>query len=142
MPIDITKRIDEKIRKLEQLREFAADPEMRDLLTELVASNGNGNGNGASHTAAKKKGPKGTLSEMVRKACLDTPGGKFTVPDLVARLHDMGYRFEAKDEAVAVYSSLNRLKDKGIVAVAEQGGPAKPAQWIVTAGQKHMKLDT
>lgn len=143
MKIDIGKRIDERIRKLQQLKQelAVADPEKLDMLMELISTNGNGNGAGGRPKRAPKREYKGGLSDAVRATCLEADG-KFTVPEVVARLRETGYRFAAKDPAVAVYSALRRLKDSGEVSVAEEGGPAKPAQWVVTAGQKHMKLDT
>lgn len=145
MRIDVAK-VKERMRKLEALLELAEDPEMDEFILEKSSANGNGkppiqtranSNNGHS----SKKAARGRLLEVIERTCLEMPN-KFTISEIVKRLQDNGYRFAAKDAQVSTYSALRRLKDKGIVNVAEEGGPGNPSKWVVTAGQKHMKLDT
>lgn len=134
MKIDITK-IDERIRKLQQIKELASDPETRELLADVLSLNGNG------HSPKTRKVQRGSLSDAVERACLQQ-AMKFTVQDIVNALHKDSFQFAAKDEQVAVYSAMRRLRDRGVIDIVEEGGPGKPAKWIVSAGQKHMKLST
>lgn len=136
MKIDVAK-IKERMRKLEALLELADDPEMDEFILEKSPSNGHSKKHAANNGHRE---PRGGLLEVIHKTCLEMPG-KFTIPGIVARLHEKGYEFAAKDAQVSTYSALRRLKDKGIVVVVEEGGPSHPAKWTVAAGQKAMKLD-
>jgi len=134
MAIDIAK-LDEKIRRLQQIRELASDPEMRKILADVITVNGNG-----THRMSKKA-QKGALTDIVETACRES-GAKFTVKDVVERMEAQGYHFSAKDSEIATYNAMRRLRKKGVLTVVEEGGPGKPAYWSVAAGQKLMKLDT
>jgi hypothetical protein len=123
MKVDIAK-LDEKIRKLQHLRELAADPELASLLADFVTPNGNGVPKNGHSTRTDETG----LTESAIRAC-KTFAGSFTATGLTHKMEEMGYTFTAKDKGVATYGVMNRLKDKGVLVVVEQGGPGKPAQW-------------
>jgi hypothetical protein len=126
MSVDL-KKLDDRIKKLQQLRELAADPEMAGLLAEFAQSSPHSvsappNGNGASLDG---------LFECAKKA-IATFSGDFTVKEFAEQLKAAGYKFQAKDEDIATYGVLRRLKDKGAVRISVEGGPGKAARWIST----------
>src|SRR5690348_13485468 len=118
MVVDL-KKLDEKIRKLQQIRELAADPEMATLLTELVGGNGNTRNNGAKtpeNTGDLGDGRIGSAEKAVRLL-----HSNFTTNDVKAKMEELGYKFAAKDPSVATYSAMILLRDKGIIKVVEKG---------------------
>lgn len=143
MKIDIAK-IDDKIRKLQALKDLASDPEMREMLAEVVERNGNGKAHGHFPVSCKKDPSSSSvgLTENVKKACLSASGGTFTVNSILKKVEDMGFPVTAKDKLVAVYGAMRRLRFAGFLEVVEEGSANKPAKWIVSNGHKQMKLDT
>jgi len=126
MKVDIAK-LDEKIRKLQHLRELAADPEMAGLLAEFVTKNG---ATRASNGHAKDADAN-ALINYAEKACRAL-GRRFTTNDVRDKMVELGYTFTAKDPSIATYGVMNRLKKKGIISVVEAGAPGKLAKWTAT----------
>jgi len=129
MHID-TARIDEKIRKLEQIKKLAADPEMAELLLELVTKNGD-KPRISTKIEGNGKRTKGEFMETVEKLCLTFPS-RFTVNDVVIGLQNGGYTFTAHNPSVATYSALRRLTKHHVISLLEKGRRGKPAKFIVS----------
>jgi hypothetical protein len=123
MAIDI-KKLDEKIRKLQQLRELAADPELADMLSAFVSANGSKAADNGTSAQAEGDGRLAYAEKAVHALA-----GHFTVKEAATKMVELGYTFTAKDPSVATYGALLLLRDKGIVEVAEKGGPGKSAKW-------------
>jgi hypothetical protein len=126
MKVDIAK-LDEKIKKLQHLRELAADPEMAELLAEFVTKNGAKSASNG-HEQDVDANPLITYAE---KACRALPN-RFTTNDVRDKIVELGYRFRAKSPSIATYGVMLRLKKKGIISVVEAGSPGKLAKWTAT----------
>jgi hypothetical protein len=114
--------IDTKIRKLQELRKIAADPDMFSLFNELNSLNGSLSANGKSNTTSKQKAKKkGRFVDTVEEACRSVFAGDFTIRDAIRAYEGLGHGFIAKNKSVAMYSALRRLVKKGSLQVAAQG---------------------
>ena len=122
--------IDAKIRKLQELRKIAADPQMFSLLTELISVNGNATApkisNTKSETTPKKKG---NVIRAIEVACRQFGMQQFTIREVIKALDADGYEFKAKDKNVAVYTALKSLMKKGVVRLVVVGKGAKPSEY-------------
>ncbi len=128
VPVDL-KKLDEKIRKLQMIRELASDPETATLLNDVLSPNGNGakNGHAPSPQNGESANPEGLLGYADR--AVRAISGTFTTNDLITKMKELGYVFTAKDAAVATYGVMLRLRDKGVISIVEKGGPGRLAKW-------------
>jgi hypothetical protein len=124
MRVDI-KAIDDRIRKLQMLKELASDPEMATLLSEMVGSNGNSSKSKTPAMATANGDGRVAYAERAVRGM----EGTFTTNDVTAKMKELGYVFTAKDASVATYAAMMLLKGKNIIAVREKGGPGKLAKW-------------
>lgn len=119
--------LDEHIRKLQQLRDLLADPEIakfaRNLLTQKPTT--------SSETAEPKRAPKrvgkkrGALP-MAALAVIQASARKLAAKEVAHILDSQGFPFKASDKEVATSKALRLLADKHQVA-AERSGPGKAA---------------
>jgi hypothetical protein len=139
-PINL-QAIDEKIRKLQQLRSLAEDPEMAEMLKEFTVNGTNGahSHNGASPSIAatppapikrtpiiakgvarhsktkKKRHTKGELAVAVKSAMI--PGRAMSTEDIRKRMEDAGFEFKAKYVNIAINDTLRALELKDEVMI-------------------------
>jgi hypothetical protein len=118
-----TKPLHDKMRKLRMVEEILADPELVELLLQMLPT-ANGKRPEAAKTKAKSASPKraftgrGDLEAAVTKA-LPYLSGSFTSRELIAKVESTGYVYTAKDKGIATSSSIKRLINKGILARAD-----------------------
>jgi hypothetical protein len=141
-PLD-TSPLDARIRKLEQLRELVADPEMVALFLEMVA---NGNGHKAQEPAktaarsdAAKKGAakrqktgRGEIETAAMKVIPALPAG-FNSRDLVKAMKASGYAFTAKSEGIAISGVLKRLVKKEVLKRTDDSMSKRKASYRYAA---------
>ena len=109
------KRINEKIRKLEALREMANDAEMLELFCDLVGAEPNGK----SHRSGRKHG------SFVRAVlgAVQAASKPVAVQDVLAALEAKNYKFESAKPAVAISRTLGRLAVAKKIKVVKEGKP-------------------
>jgi hypothetical protein len=127
---DFKKRLDEKIRKLQILRELADDPDMLEVMRWLVGTNGNG------HKAPQEPAqveyeiieegfplprPRGlqkkTVLEVLRSATEPV-----TTDWIVEQMIKRGFEFKSANRPVAVNEALKTLADEKQAKVARTVG--------------------
>jgi len=126
MAIDL-KTINERLAKAkeeadfwEKARAVLDDPRLKALSAQEAES-----ANGASPTMP---GAYGSLRNMVYEALPDVDAGiglRVTTTQLVSKLQDGGYVFNAKDPMVAVNGALVALEEKGFAEWVGKRGLAK-----------------
>jgi hypothetical protein len=105
--------LEQKIRKLEVMRELLADPEMVQLFLQMVSSNGQKPLQTAktltkTNSATRSTTQRGELFEAAKQVADGIPG-KFKSRDLLKQLKGHGYQLAAKREDVAISGVLKRL---------------------------------
>ncbi|MEO8100825.1 MAG: hypothetical protein ABI811_24225 [Acidobacteriota bacterium] len=155
MKIDLAK-VESQIRKLEELRRIASDPELLSLLETVMV-------NGASspiqsppliqppvkHVEAtasirpfvfgnSRKGKKGVFQSAVRDAIsrieIDKP---FTGYVVARRMLSEGYKFAASKPGIAVIDALKAMIKKGEVRVFRKGGGSEATLFIRVAAKEN-----
>ncbi len=112
MAIDL-KVLDEKIKKLQLIRQLAADPELAPLLQDAII------GDGAAGTAPKKPRSelKGVRREVFRHVKESGDIGNYrTAKEILDRMHD--YKFTSKNHLLTVKEQLRELEKDGLVEKA------------------------
>ena len=115
MPIS-TAKIDKQIRKLQQLKRFASDPEMAPLLESLFTSSYTDK----QHAAAPNGSRKGDLAKAVGMA-VQRLGRRFKVSDVLSMMQQDGFPFTAQKPGIAVNGALRKLVERGVICVAVKG---------------------
>jgi hypothetical protein len=129
----ITKQRDH-LKKLEDFRRFASDPEMLPLLQSLimdgdVASSATHRAPGRPKGSQNKKGSKkGDLKNSVIKT-IGGISGKFTAPGVVKIMDGDGVKFAAQNPNIAVNGVLRKLVAKGTLRIAVEGSGRAPNQY-------------
>jgi len=134
--IDVHK-VERRIRKLQQLVQLAKDPELVELLLEMVspeshkapapakkAAESTGNGNG--------KTQRGELEKVARRAIHALPT-TFNSGDLIRAVKASGYVFTAKDEGIAISGVLKRLVKKKVLKRMDDGKSKRNALYGLAA---------
>jgi hypothetical protein len=132
MAIDVSK-IDDRIRKLQELRRIASDPELADLLAELVSVNGHQNqrspfGNKPVVEVNAGLEPEfGQFTRIVRQVCSTLPG-RFSIRDVMRELEKISYQITAQKPLVAVGGVLRKLADpkRKVLRLVEESSGRKP----------------
>jgi hypothetical protein len=122
--------IDEKIRRLQELRRIVSDPSMASLLNDLIASK-NG-GCPAAIPQSEYKAKEGSLLAKIEETCRSFGSEPFTIRQIVQRFESQGNVFEAKDKAVSAFSAVKSLVKKGIVKQIKQGYGSQPSYFQMT----------
>jgi hypothetical protein len=138
MRTSIVEKIDVKIRKLQQLRELASDPEMLSMLSSLVEGRTNGTamssigGYSAKARSKLKKTldtattPKGVLKAGVVNAIQKAPD-TFSGYSLTDQMIKEGFPFTAANPATAVNDVLRVMLKKGHhIKIAKRGRGSSP----------------
>jgi hypothetical protein len=137
---DFKKIIDERIRKLQTLRELANDPEMMDLIRGLAATNGNGHkptpkmpvalSTYVTESDVPLPRPRGhqkkTVLEVLRSATEPV-----TTDWIADQMLKRGFEFKAAKPAIAVNEALTSLEEEKLAKVARTEGVRN--YWKATA---------
>ena len=116
-----TRKIDQRIQKLKQLKEILADPETAELAREvLISANGTESIAGRQgpeirrfpRTRRAKRSRKGDLIKAVLEEAQRLQGESFTKSSILQALHDRGFAFATEKPQVAVGQTLRKLTDK------------------------------
>jgi hypothetical protein len=126
-----TSSIEARIKKLQQLRELAEDPEMVEIFLDLVGASKVRKSPEPAKTQAKNDAeskvavtPRGELKEVVLKVLPSLPQ-PFNIRTVVDVVKGTGYWFQANDPFIAVGSVLKRLAKKGKVKRVPQEGDSR-----------------
>jgi|SRR5208282_3320431 len=112
MAIDL-KALDEKIKKLQLIRQIAADPELLPLLQSVLVSNGNGES--MAHTP--RPALKGVRREVFKHVHESSDLGNYrTAKEILDRMSD--YKFASKNHLLTVKEQLRELEQAGLVEKA------------------------
>jgi hypothetical protein len=122
----------EHIKKLQELKRFAADPEMLPLLESLIGQNGTPRVSRTQTKRSRRGHKKGDLTRAACKAILGLHG-KFTVTDVVAAMSLAGFGFAASKPAVAVGSVLRKLAEAGDIRIVVEGSGRAGHQYELVA---------
>jgi hypothetical protein len=123
MSIDTT-RIDEQIRRLQEAKRIAADPELMAILRSLPAKDTSSPRPQSAKRRMTVPMRKGTLIRAVAKIVAGYDR-RFTSADVIKTMQSEGFRFVG-DPLVAVNGALRKLTSKGQVRVARQGSGRTP----------------
>jgi hypothetical protein len=126
---DFKKLIDDRIRKLQVLRELADDPETMELLKSLAGSNGNGRKKTPAlstegsqmHGSVIPRTPRGhqkkTVLEVLRSATVPV-----TTDWIADEMVKRGFEFKAANPAIAVNEALKTLMEEKLAKIARTEG--------------------
>jgi len=122
--------IDEKIERLQELRRFMSDPERAALLNQLLASK-NGNSSPPTVTTQQEGKAKSGMSFIgkIEETCKSFGSTAFTIRDVIQSYESRGYTFKARKKAVAVYTAIRRLQERGVVKLEHQGIGSQPSSY-------------
>jgi hypothetical protein len=139
MAIDLA-AIDRKINQWKRLRQLAEDPEVLEMLQELVSTNGNKPTPAAVGEAQGQlpieSAAAPTLIGTVERL-INTVPGEHTVPTLVQRLERMGWNFGADNHAVAVGTAVRRLGERKAIRLLRDSSGRRPKVYAaLEEGQK------
>lgn len=146
--------IETRIRKLQKLRDLLSDEETRELMSDpevLAALRETVNSaNGANKNAAKAAHEAGSLftdeveaetklpaEGTLRRAVFDvvmTFTGRFFARNVLEKLEESGYQFEASDHMIAVNTALRGLQHKKLVRLVAKGSGRKGNKYEVSKG--------
>jgi type IV secretory pathway VirB10-like protein len=147
MSIDVKHRLDEKIRKLQMLRELADDPETLAMIRELVAGEPTSDSEhrelpshpvDAQHKNTESPHPfpfppagegrkrgrlvnRGKQAPMVEQT-LRSATAPVTSDWIVERMKAAGYTFQASKPRIAVNDTLRALREKGRARITHTEG--------------------
>lgn len=140
MAVDL-KAIDDRIRKLQKLRELLADedtckliadPEVLNMLRDSVTANGNGNS--ASHAASEHAPESEDTDERLpaegslKRRVLDTARaftGKFDIRSIVEQMTREGFEF-GRDPMLSVNQAMRHLARENLVRLVRAGSGRQP----------------
>jgi hypothetical protein len=126
---DQVKRHQDQIRRLQEIKRMASDPEMLTLLDGLVTKNGSVAPATPTEAAPKFRGRKDALTEGVMLAIAALPQNRFTAAHLVDRMLKAGFQFVAGNPHFAVTGALRRLAEKGKINIAMHGSGRRATEF-------------
>jgi len=124
MPIT-TAKIDEQIKKLQELRRLVSDPAMTPLLESLFANgyadqvHATENDSSASPNGSRKGDVVKAAEIVVRR--LGFQGHRFKRSDVLAAMHENEFQFTAQTPDIAVNGALRKLVIREVIRVAVKG---------------------
>lgn len=118
MPIDLV-ALDEKIRKLQLIRQLASDPDVLSLLNDIVSANGYGAGvviqKPRQKPLVERKGVRyDVLKYVVDPSVVPMEGWK-TARQITEKMEEEKYKFKSHDHMSTVRESLRELEKEGLV---------------------------
>jgi hypothetical protein len=127
---ELIKRSLAHANRLQELKRILSDSELVSTLNQVLASkNGNSPVSIQSISGEGKANKKGELLNKIKKVCEERGLESFTVQDIVKHYELAGYKFDAKDKAVSAYTALQRLVEKGVLEIAEEGKGSRPTKY-------------
>ena len=128
MTINLSAVADRKIALWQKIRDLAKDPEAMELLLELVGSNGSKGDSPIADQQLPLQPTAATIQPTLVNKVLEIikSGGEYTVPVLVKQLHDVGWKFAAKDEVVSVGTAVRTLAERNAIRVVSAGSGRTP----------------
>jgi hypothetical protein len=120
MAIDL-KKIDDQIRRLQEIKRLASDPEMLTLLEGLVTKNGDVATSITPQAIRTPVGGKNVLLQATRRAIAALPQNRFTSGYLVDQMIKNGFQFAAGKPNVAMNGALKRLVARQEIIIAAVG---------------------
>lgn len=128
MANDLQKLLDDKIRKLQTLRDLADDPEMVEVLRALANANGNGHKSETEASLkvwvpspATRRTPRGFQKKKVLEV-LESVSEPVTTDWIADQMHADGFEFKAASPPIAVNEALRTLVDEGKARVDHTEG--------------------
>ena len=115
MPIDL-KALDEKIKKLQLIRQLAADPDLLPLLNDVITSNGSGQPLAAQKPPAAPKGVRAVVFRHV--AASGDLANYRTAREIMEAMKAAVYKFTSKDHLLTVKEQLRELEKAGLIEKA------------------------
>lgn len=119
--VDLTK-LDEEIRKLQELRRLASDPS---LARFFITSNGHNRTAVTSNEESATGSVSGTVLEICRS--LD---GEFTIREVLAGMNARGFDFAGSNPQRAVGNALKRLTGKHQIKVVRESSGRSPVVYV------------
>lgn len=130
----LIRRSEEQANRLKELRRILGDSEMVATLNQVLASkNGDSLARIKPTVIEDKANKKGELLRKIQYVCELHAMEPFTVQDIVQAYENVGYKFDAKDKAVSAYTALQRLVEKGVLRIIEEGKGSKPTKYQMNA---------
>jgi hypothetical protein len=126
MASDIKKKIDAHIRRLEELKRFLDDPATEPFIEQLFSSSGM-TAKQTVQLPLVQSTPKGGLLGSVADVCRAMTTQEFSSREVIERLEILGYKFHAKNKAVAINSALKRLVKRGTIQLVQAASGQRPA---------------
>ena len=120
MAIDLRK-LDDQIRRLQELKRIALDPEMLTLLEGLVTNNGDVSASITRQAPQTPIGGKNVLLQATSRAIAALPQNRFTSVYLVDQMIKSGFQFAAGNPKVAINGVLKRLAAKQEIRIVTLG---------------------
>ena len=129
--------LDTRIKKMQQMRDLLADPEMVDLFLQMVSTNGHKAPEAAktlakSGTGKRAQTQRGALEAAATKVLPSLPA-TFNSRDLIKALKNSGYTFAAKSEGIAISGVLKRLVKKSVLKRMDEDGSRRNAKYKMVA---------
>jgi len=122
-------RLDDRIKKLQQVRAFAADQEFVELFLEFLSTQNNKLPSLIRDNASmSRKGylpREGSLSAHVLTVCRDYGTDTFTAQEVTTTLEGLRIPIEAKNKYLAVIGIMKKLVDRGLLKVVGSFGRRK-----------------
>src|SRR5271154_686988 len=131
--IDVKKVIRDRIRTLKQFERFMDDPATAPIIEQMLGSGGiDGIPTIKTPHLPFENTQRGELTASVKNACLaNEPGVEFISKNIIDRLIHQGFKFQAKDKAVAVNAVLKRLVERGVIEQIQEAAGKRPAKYRV-----------
>ncbi len=133
--------IDEKIRRLQDLRRIAEDPEMVDMMRLISNTNGyhpiekakslkSTQGSDLTTSASKfsKKTDRVGLTKGVEQAVVKQVD-VFTIHDVFRSLMENGIKIGAAKPLIGISGILQRLEKRGLIECIEKGKAGRPSHY-------------
>jgi len=125
MAIDLV-ALDEKIRKLQLIRQLASDPDVASLLAEIVSGNGAAAPKPQKPLAERQGVRYDVLKFVVHPSTLE---GFTTARQIMEKMQEKNYKFKSKRPATTVRESLRELEREGLVEKAGTNREDGAALW-------------
>jgi len=141
MAIDLT-ALDEKIRKLQLIRQLASDPDLSKLLQDVIVGNGSAAPPVWKPPAAERKGvrydvlgyvPSCDPSDSSSSDSSSDAGVALTAKEIAEKMEEAKYKFKSKDHITTVRESLRELEKERLVEKAGTNSEDGAAMWRKTS---------
>ncbi|MFZ0770493.1 MAG: hypothetical protein WCA49_02870 [Candidatus Sulfotelmatobacter sp.] len=125
MGIDLV-ALDDKIKKLQLIRQLASDPDVASLLADIVTGNGVAAHKPQTPPAERKGVRYDVLKYVVHPSTLED---FTTARQITEKMEKAKYEFKSKKHLVTVKESLRELEKEGLVEKHDKRTEIGAAQW-------------